>query len=68
MAAAMSSVAKAAEQAMNGMCEAMARIYRLENQLNTSSASAESENPDENPLGEFLNEFIKDNMFLQNLK
>lgn len=68
MAEAMQSVAKAAEQAMHGVYEAMARIYCLEDQLNGSSASAESENPNENLLGEFWSEIDKTNMFLQNLK
>lgn len=53
---------------MHGVCEAMSRIDYLEDQLSASSASAESENPDKNPLGDFLSEIVKDNMFLQNLK
>ena len=67
-AEAMRKVAQAAEEAMHGVYEAMARIYCLEDRLNASSASAESENPDENPLGDFLDEITKDNIFLQNLK
>ena len=53
---------------MRGVQEAMLRIYCLEDQLSGSSTSAESENPNENLLGEFWFEIDKTNMFLQNLK
>ena len=68
MAEAMKKVAQSAEEAMHGVYEAMARIYCLEDQLSASSASAESENPNENDPGDFWDEITKNNMFLQNLK
>ena len=68
MAEAMQSVAEAAEQAMHGVCEAMARIYYLEDQLSASSASEKSENQEKILSGEFWNEIEKNNMFLQHLK
>lgn len=68
MAEAMKSVAKAAEEAMHGVCEAMSRIYYLEDQLNAPNANAESESQDKILSGEFWDEIEKNNMFLQHLK
>lgn len=68
MTEAMKKAGQAAKEAMLGVCEAISCICCLKDQLNASSASAESESPNENPLGDFLDEITKDNIFPQNLK
>ena len=46
----MKKAAQAAEEAMHSVCEAMSRIYCLEDQLNASSSNENTESQKKNSL------------------